>query len=101
MARGATQGDIILVPIRRKACFYEIVREIFYFAVEDAVCFGDGLLFIPWNVFWQLSRFDCVTRRAFVTPLSEETLVITPLTHRHLEADESRAEAKGVGDAKG
>ena len=45
-------AEIIFMPIRRKVCFYKFVGEVFYFAVEEAIGFIDGDLFIPWDVFW-------------------------------------------------
>ena len=89
------------------------VGEVFEFAVEKFVCFFDGLcpvirarrprpygrkefrgvLFAPYGV------GVCVGGDGWVEPMFEGTVI--PCVLRSLQADESGAEAEGVGEAKG
>lgn len=109
-------GPVLLfsvMPNGRKAGFAIFVREVFEFAVEKFVCFFDGVcsvirargprpyvgkkrrgvLFAPCGIGirirWDI-RFE---------PMLERTVI--PFVLRGLPADESAAEAEGVGEAKG
>ena len=89
------------------------MREIFEFAVEEFVCFFDGLCPViragelrpyVWKKFGGICFTPCgvgikVGRDGRFEPMLEWTVI--PCVLRCLQADESGAEAKGIGEAKG
>lgn len=103
-----------VMPNGRKACFTIFVGEVFEFAIEEAVGFFDGDVTViiraggPRPYGWKKFGGMCFTplgvgvrirRDIRFEPISERTGA--PCVLRGLQADESSAEAEGVGEAKG
>ena len=102
------------MPIGREASLVIFVGEVFEFAVEKFVGFFDGGVVViiraggprpyEWKKFWGICFAPCgvgicVGGDGGVEPMFEGTVI--PLVLRGLQADESGAEAEGVGEAKG